>query len=104
MIDYAIRMSVINNMSNPNSRLCYWHDTHFHIRIIFQTISVIILPLTTLNIINKALYRYGHHYYQCHGFKVKYYFGSIFWFQLVCTIVFVAETFVLYLLLESLFL
>ena len=48
MINYAIRKSVINNMRNPNSRLCYWHDTHFHIRIIFQTISVIILPPTTV--------------------------------------------------------
>ena len=85
MINYAIRMSVINNMRNPNSRLCYWHDTHFHIRIIFQTISVIILPLKTFNVINKALYRYGLHYYQYHGFKVKCYF-VIFWFQLVCTI------------------
>ena len=54
MINFAIRMSIINNMRNPNSRLCYWHDTHFHIEVLFQTISVIILPLTTVNIIHRC--------------------------------------------------
>jgi len=52
MINYVIR---INNVRNPNSRLCYWHDTHFHIEIIFQTIFVIILAISSTGAVSNMI-------------------------------------------------
>ena len=53
MINYAIRVSVINNVRNLNSRLCYWYDTHFRIEVLFQTSYFIILAIRIVNFINR---------------------------------------------------